>query len=114
MHQCFRFRPLPEELPAGSDRLPGSRYRAGIGEVKAFPAETASFPIFQRAAMPQDPSPDTGDGLQCGRFSVYWPTECVGAIRFLDAVLAEDRQTMSDRAGSVGQLPRRTIPIDEG
>ena len=26
--------------------------------------------------MPQVPSPDTGAGLGCGRFSVYLPTEC--------------------------------------
>jgi hypothetical protein len=35
--------------------------------------EASSFPIFLRATVPQVQSPDTGEGLGCGRFRVYLP-----------------------------------------
>jgi hypothetical protein len=42
-----------------------------------FMPETSSFPIFLRATLPQVQSPDIGEGLGCGRFSVYLATRCV-------------------------------------
>ena len=53
----------------------GSRCRACIDGVRPFRPESSSFPIFQRATMPQVPSPDTGEGLGSGRFGLYLPTQ---------------------------------------
>jgi hypothetical protein len=36
--------------------------------------EASSFPIFPRATMPQVQSPDTDEGLGCGRFRVHLAT----------------------------------------
>jgi hypothetical protein len=38
--------------------------------------EASSFPIFLRATMPQVQSPDTAEGLGCGRLRVYLATQC--------------------------------------
>jgi hypothetical protein len=52
---------------------------ARSGEWEAFTPESSSFPIFLRATMAQVESPDTGEGLGCGRFRVYLARHCAGA-----------------------------------
>ncbi len=52
---------------------PGSISGGDRGRGKAFMPAESRFLIFRHATMPQVPSPDTGEGLGCGRFRVYLP-----------------------------------------